>query len=358
MHQLSEPAPPSAALFRHGGAAAGGGPVLDFSASINPLGPPAGAVRALRRQLASVARYPDPDCTALTARLAALHEVAPEQVVVGNGSSELIHALPRALRARRAAIVEPTYTEYLRASRAAGAKVEHWLPDGDTVEPEPFDPGGAGLVWMGNPNNPTGALWDVAVLLDWVLAFPATVFAVDEAFLPFLEREELLSLIPQLHRLPNVVVLRSLTKLYALPGLRLGYAVAPPDLAARLRGQLPPWSVNALAQVAGLAALDEPGYLGRTHVWARTELPHFGRQLAELPHLEPRASGTVFVLVRLHGGSAARLTAALRERHLLIRDASNFVGLDGRYVRISLRSPEDNRRLVAELAGCAAEVCG
>jgi threonine-phosphate decarboxylase len=358
MRKLAIPVPPSAGRFRHGGAPAGGGPVLDFSASVNPLGPPASVLRALRRALAFVCRYPDPGCTELTARLAALHGVAPEQIVVGNGSSELIHVLPRALGARRAAIVEPTYTEYLHASQLAGAEVGHWLPDGEDFTPGPFDPGGADLVWLGNPNNPTGYLWDVARLLGWIRTCPRTVFAVDEAFLPFETREASLSLIPHLHRLPNLVVLRSLTKVYALPGLRLGYAVAHPEIAGRLRRQLVPWSVNVLAQAAGLAALEDDGFLDRTHAWARAERAFLGGRLAGLPYLRPLASSTIFVLVRLHGGTAARLTAALRERGLLIRDASNFVGLDGRYVRISLRSPEDNRRLVEELAGCAAEVCG
>ena len=357
MRKLLHPGPRPARLFHHGGSPAARGPALDFSASINPLGPPDAVLRALRRALPSVARYPDPGCPVLAAALAALHGVAADQVVVGNGSSELIQALPRAVRARRAAIAEPTYTEYLRASLLAGAEVEHWLGEGDDFALGPFDPAGADLVWLCNPNNPTGSLWDRAELIDWILAFPRTVFAVDEAFLPFGTREALLSLIPELHRLPNLVVLRSLTKLYALPGLRLGYAVAHRELAERLRGQLPPWSVNVLAQTAGLAALSDGNFLLRTYRWAEEEGSFLRRRLAELPYLRPLESRTVFVLLRLQGCTAARLTAVLRERGILVRDASNFVGLDRHYVRISFRAPEDNRRLVAELAGCGAEVC-
>jgi threonine-phosphate decarboxylase len=314
-------------------------------------------LKAARLALPAIARYPDPACAPLTARLAARHGVAADQVVVGNGSSELIQALPRAVRARRAAIVEPTYTEYLRASLLAGAEAEHWLAERDDLVPRPFDPAGADLVWLGNPNNPTGSLWDRAGLIDWVQSFPRTVFAVDEAFLPFEPGEASLSLVPELHRLPNLVVLRSLTKLYALPGLRLGYAAARPELAERLREQLPPWSVNALAQAAGLAALDDDDFLRRTYRWAEEARKFMCGRLADLPYLRPLESRTVFVLLRLQGCTAARLTAALGERGLLVRDASNFVGLDGRYVRVSFRSPEGNRRLVAELAGCEAEVC-
>jgi threonine-phosphate decarboxylase len=355
MRKLLHPGPRPARLFHHGGSPAARGPVLDFSASINPLGPPDSVLRALRRALPAVAHYPDPGCTALTARLAAFHHVEPGQVVVGNGSNELIHALPRAVRPRRAAVAEPTYTEYLRASLLAGAEVEHWLAAGDAFTPRGFDPDGADLVWLCNPNNPTGQLWPRSDLVEWVGAFPRALFVVDEAFLPFVPGEEDHSLVPVLGRLPNLVVLRSLTKLYSLPGLRLGYALAHPDLAERVRGQLVPWSVNALAQAAGLAALDDAGFLRRTHEWAANEPAAFCRRLTVLTrNLEPVPSRAVFVLLRVQGTSSGRLAAALGECGLAVRDASNFVGLDGRYVRVAVRSPGDNRLLLRELFRCLA----
>jgi L-threonine-O-3-phosphate decarboxylase len=355
MRQLPHPGPRPARLFHHGGSPAGGGPVLDFSASINPLGPPAPVLHALRRGLPAVARYPDPDCAALTARLAARHGVDLAQVVAGNGSNELIHALPRAFRLRRAAVAEPTYTEYLRASLLAGAEVDHWLAEGDSFTPEPFDPGGADLVWVCNPNNPTGQLWPRDALVPWIGAFPRTLFAVDEAFLPFLAGEEDHSLIPALARLPNLVVLRSLTKLYALPGLRLGYAVAGPDLAERLRTQLVPWSVNTLAQAAGLAALDDALFLEQTYAWFRAALPCVADRLAGLGRrLEAVPSRAPFLLLRLRGLTAAGLAGTLREHGIVVRDASNFVGLDDRYVRVGLRSAPDNDRLVRTLVRCVA----
>jgi threonine-phosphate decarboxylase len=350
MRQFLPELPRPAVLFRHGGAPPGRGPVVDFSASINPLGPPAGVLWALRDALASVDRYPDPGSTELRARLAALHGVEPGQIVVGNGSSELIHALPRALRSRRAAIAQPTYTEYLRASLAAGSDVDHWLAEGDDFALAPFDPAGADLVWLCNPNNPTGQVWDRAALVDWIASHPQVVFAVDEAFLPFLPEETGPSLIPAVARLPNLVVLHSLTKLFSLPGLRLGFAVTNRELAMRLRSQLVPWSVNVFAQAAGLAALDEAAFVKHTRTWARREYRSFALSLDGLLHnVQPIRSRTVFVLLRLPGVSSAQLTAALLERGVFVRDASNFVGLDCRYVRVSLRTRRDNRRLVAEL---------
>jgi threonine-phosphate decarboxylase len=361
MQKISCPRPPSDTLYRHGdrpGPRPADG--LDFSVNLNPLGPPETVIEALRRSLGggpappAVARYPDPACRRLAEQLAARHGVAASQVVVGNGSSELLHALPRAFPARRAAVVEPTYTEYLRASLRAGAEVEHWLPDDDAFRPVPFDPAGADLVWLGNPNNPTGWLWPRGRLAEWVGAFPRTLFAVDEAFLPFLPDGHAHSLVPLLNDLPNLVVVRSLTKLHTLPGLRLGYAVTGADRARRLREQLPPWSVNAMAQAAGLAALDDGDFLRATHAWFRETVPAFFDQLrACSPRVRPLPSRASFFLLRLQGVTADELAGRLSQRGVAVRDASNFVGLDRRYVRVAVRRPEENRRLLDELpAAC------
>ncbi len=350
MHKIDRP--PTAPLFRHGGAA-GGRSVLDFSASLNPLGPPPSVVRALLRELKygdQIARYPAPYGRALRERLAHAHGVGPRQVVVGNGASELIGALPRAVGARRVAIVEPTYTEYLRASLLEGAEVTHWLPEDDTFAATPFDPEGADLVWLCNPNNPTGRLWPPGVLAPWISAHPAKVFVVDESFLPFRADEAEHSLVPALPRLPNLVVVRSLTKVCALAGLRLGYAVAGPERAERLRAHLPPWSVNALAQAAGLVVLEDAEFLAETHSWLAQTRPVFLERLrASSACIEPLPSEANFVLLRLKEGTAARLARRLGERGIAVRDASNFVGLGPGYVRVAVRLDEDNRRLCDEL---------
>jgi threonine-phosphate decarboxylase len=351
MQLLSDPVRRPAALFRHGGAPAGRGRILDCSASINPCGPSLAVRRALTRNFRAIASYPDPRCTALVARLAAIHGVGPNQVVIGNGSNELIHALPRAVRPKRVAIAEPTYTEYLRASLRTGARVAHYLAEGADFALEPFDPAGADLVWLCNPNNPTGQLWQRSILLSWIEANPRTVFVVDEAYLPFLPNEAEVSLTSAADRVTNLVVLRSFTKFHALPGLRLGYTITNPDLARRLRCRLAHWSVNALAQVAGLVALDDdPGFLRRTLAWveeARTFLHNGFRFLSE--HLRPVPTQSVFGLLRVHTITSTQLVGALRQRGIWVRDASNFVGLDHHHVRVSPGLSTDNQRLLREL---------
>jgi threonine-phosphate decarboxylase len=352
MHKLStaEVAEPE---FRHGGAGAPGH--LDFSASINPLGPPASVLAALRDQLALVVRYPDPECRTLTRRLARRHGLGPECVVAGNGAAELIHAVARAVRPGRAAIVEPTFTEYRRATLSCGAVIDHWLSEKTDYRPAPFHPESAEIVWLCNPNNPTGQLWPPGEVAPWVAAHPRTVFVVDEAFLSFRRDEDQHSLAAAVERLPNLIVLRSLTKLYALPGLRLGYALAPPAWAERLRGQLPPWSVNALAQLAGLVALEDELYLERTRAWFETEPERFCRQLGDLhEQLEALPTWANFVLLRLRHSTAEVLARRLAQRRILVREASDFVGLGASWVRLAVRSAPENDRLLKELRALEA----
>jgi threonine-phosphate decarboxylase len=299
-----------------------------------------------------MSRYPDPDSRGLIECLALLHGSDRSQVVVGNGANDLIYALTRAVRPRRVAIAEPTYTEYLRAALLDGAEVTHWLAEGPDFEPGLFDPEGAELVWVCNPNNPTGRLWPaVDVLGDWIAAYPHTLFVVDEAFLPLTTEGDRRSLIPRVGRLANLLVLRSLTKFYALPGLRLGYLVAPAEWAERVRAQVVPWSVNALAQVAALAALADEEFALRTRAWLASEASTLGSRLAAVSNrLRPVLSATNFVLVELLGRTAAEVVAGLAEQGIGVRNASSFVGMDRNYIRVGARTGEANARLLEALA--------
>jgi threonine-phosphate decarboxylase len=348
MRPVSCPADP-AHLFRHGSGAACERPLLDFAVNLNPLGPPPAMLEVLRRELEAVIRYPDTDSGALRKVLAARHNLTPDHFVVGNGSNDLIHAVARLFSTRQVLIVEPTYTEYLRASLAAGQKPEHWLAEGDHFQAEPFKLGAGRLVWLCNPNNPTGYLWRRDQLTAWIAANPTTQFVVDEAFLPFRPDESNYTLIGAIDRLSNLAVLRSLTKLYTLPGLRLGYIVTNSDLATRIQAQLPTWSVNVLAQIAGIAALGDQGFLMRTHAWLNAERSSFLKQLHALPGVDPVPSQANFILLRLRERLAGDVAGRLATRGIAVRDASNFIGLDKHYIRVSVRTRADNQRLAEEL---------
>jgi threonine-phosphate decarboxylase len=349
MRQVSRPADPTP-LFRHGSdATRQRQPLLDFSVNLNPLGPPPSVQEALRRELDGIGRYPDPECRLLKLELALRHGLSPAQIVVGNGSNELIHAIVQRLPMRLEVIVEPTYTEYLRASLGVDHKVEHWLSEAASFSPEPFTLPAARRIWLCNPNNPTGQLWRRDQLAPWIAANPTADFVVDEAFLPFRSDEQIYSLVNDVHWLPNLVVLRSLTKVYTLPGLRLGYLVTQPGLAAKIQNQLPTWSVNIQAQAAGLAALRDQVFLTRTHTWLNTERPEFLMKLSALPGLDPVPSQANFFLLRLREDWAGSVADRLAERGIAVRDASNFVGLDHHYIRVAVRTRAENQRLVDEL---------
>ncbi len=356
MHKASYPDLDLELLSRHGGYREPGAErIVDCSVSLNPLGPPGSVLQALRRELPEVEHYPDPCCRLLIERLASLHEIESSNILIGNGSNELIHLIVRALRPTRVAIVEPTYTEYVRASRLTGAAIDHWLPEDGQFTPLPFDSEDAELVWLCNPNNPTGRLWPREQLFSWIAAFPRCTFVVDEAFMPFLPDEAMQSMIPALAHLDNLIVLRSMTKIYALPGLRLGYLAAAKPLVDRMRQHVIPWSVNSLAQAAGLAALEDEEYLARTHLWIANAISEFTDELRRLaPFLGVLPTCCNFVLVKLRDMSAASFSKRMLERGIAVRDASNFVGLNGRHVRLAVQLPAINQQLVVAMRS----ICG
>lgn len=335
--------------------------LLDFSANINPLGFPPGLPAALTAALAQVVHYPDRRCSALREELAAYHGLSPEQVLVGNGSTELIYLLPRALRPRRGLIVAPAFSEYEKALRAAGAEVRwHYTAeaDGFTVN-QPFDPGEAELVFLANPASPSGALVPPERLAAVVQSLTArgAVVVLDEVFIDFVEEASLKS---ELARLPHLLILRSFTKFFGIPGIRLGYLLGAPDLIAQVGAAQEPWSVSTLAQAAGRVCLTDKDFMARSREMVRAARERFHQQLAGLPGLTVFPSAANYLLLKLTGPAldAAGLRRRLLARGLIIRDASNFPGLDARFVRVAVRRPEENDRLVAALAEILQEAAG
>jgi threonine-phosphate decarboxylase len=340
-------------LWSHGGPPSENGrPLLDFSTNLNPFGPPAGVLRALRQGLPDIARYPDTNSLMLAQALAK-HRfgVDPNQIVIGNGVNECIHAIARSRSPGVVAILQPTYTEYHRACVNAGHQVQHWLAEGDEFQPAPFDPGRARIVWLCNPNNPTGRLWPGDQLRSWVRAYPDVDFVVDESFLPFRRDELRHSLISQVKRLGNLIVVRSMTKLFTLPGLRLGYLVASSDRASALRSGQPWWPIGILAQLAGIAALKDKPFVRRTQAWLNRERNWLLRQFDVFSdHLHPVRSEANFVLIRLQGISAEMLRHQLLCHGICVRLATNrFVGLEGEYIRLAVRTRKENERLIKAL---------
>ncbi|MAF65985.1 MAG: threonine-phosphate decarboxylase [Planctomycetes bacterium] len=323
--------------------------ILDFSASINPFGPPHSVAIVLSQATDFIDQYPDPAATDFCQAIAARHKVSPEHVIAGNGSSELLLAIAREFSSRRFVLSEPCYTGYSRAARMSGTRI-HTVPRRPSdfgIDWEHLDQAcdALSVVVLDDPNNPTGRLLDREQLTAIVSKHPETIFVIDDSFSGFVcSQEKLLSL-----DAPNVILLRSMTKFYAIPGLRLGYAVASPQITANLSRQLPEWTVNAIAQVAGCHCLGDDDYASRTRQSVAEWRQQLMRELALLPGVHVYPGEANFLLCRLDsGGTDAKSLARklLQNDGIAIRACGNFGQLDDHFFRIAVRTPEENNRLL------------
>jgi histidinol-phosphate aminotransferase len=317
--------------------------VLDFSVNTNPLGPAPAVLRAV--QQADWTRYPGDDEAPLRDGLARQARVTSDHIALGNGSAELLWLIALAVLqpGDQVVVVGPTFGEYARAALSVGARVA----EVETLSDVPP----ARLVFVCNPNNPTGALVDRRQIELLLLDLPERVVVLDEAYAAFVaERwraEDLLTA----H--PNLIVLRSLTKDHALPGLRLGYLVAAPEVASAVEAVRPPWSVNAGALRAGLATLEPAAqaHVERARALVATSRTLLTDGLTELGYTV-RPSAANFVLVQV--GDAAQFRRALLPHGIVVRDCTSF-GLPA-YVRIACRLPEQCARLVDVVASLTGPV--
>jgi threonine-phosphate decarboxylase len=329
--------------------------LLDFSANINPLGFPPGIPAALQQALADIVHYPDRRGLALRQDLAAYHALTPEQILMGNGSTELIYLAARALNARRGLIVTPAFSEYEHALNLAGVPVA-FQPTAEahnfTLDRLPAAQAGD-LVFVAHPASPSGALLDPELFLALAASLDAAgaYLLLDEAFVDFVEAA---SCKAHLGRFPRLLILRSFTKFFGIPGMRLGYLLGAPELVDQLAAAQEPWSVNTLAQVMGRACLADKEYRQHTRALITQEREFLVEGLAALPGLQPFPSAVNYLLVKLTrpGWTAARLRTRMLAHRIVIRDAGNFRGLDARFFRIAVRRREENARLLQALEEC------
>jgi adenosylcobyric acid synthase len=326
--------------------------MVDFSASINPLGPPGHLRSLVNRSLGQVVHYPDPHASGLAAAIADHHGVLSEQVVVGNGSTEILFALPRVLGVSAALIPVPCYLDYRTAVVREGLAVEELMlaeADGFAVPWTLLEKRveGGRMVILGQPNNPTGRLFDTDRLADMAARHPDTFFVVDEAFADFVPGYR-----GMIHwGRPNIVVVRSMTKFYAVPGFRLGYLMADAQVAARLRRFLPPWSVGSVAQAVGVGVLEDHAYAERSRTEVVRLREALAADMAALPGLKVYPGAANFLLVRVarEDVDAVALEEKLLSQGIAIRVCTNFGGLGKAYFRVAVRKEPENRRLVTAL---------
>lgn len=297
--------------------------------------------RGLTAHLCSVAdcirSYPEPVPVSVEAALAALKEVGPEAVMVTNGATEAIYIMACELFGRHSAVIVPTFSEYADACMMYSHKLSY-VSGLDDV------PDDAEIVWMCNPNNPTGRVADKARLLSFVDSHPSILFVIDQAYADY----TLLPVVTDREAVerPNLVLLGSLTKRFAIPGLRIGYAVGHPLLLARFKSRRMPWSVNQLAIEGAKYLLGHIGDFPIDASMLHKEAERVGEALGCIGvHVEPTDCN--MLLCRLERGMAAALKEYLVKHHgMLIRDASNFYGLTERHFRVAVQSPAENDLLI------------
>lgn len=339
--------------FQHGGDIYRNKIEYDFSTNINPLGMPKGCVEAVIHAASHIGEYPDNRGEVLCRAIAAAENVKEVQVILGNGAAELIYTFCYALRPRRAIALAPTFSEYESAVFAAGGNMEFWnLEAGDGFQLRNFGKidldtalKDIDVIFLCNPNNPTGAVMQKSHLLAIAgkCEITNTYLCVDECFLPFLEKEKEYTMKHDLEAFSHLLVLRAFTKMYAMPGLRLGYALtANQQLLKRMRDCLPPWNTSVAAQAAGVEALKDAEFVKRTRFIIREEKMYLTEELQKGLAKEIYTSEANFIFFR----SRPDLQKRLLEKGVLIRDCSNHRNLREGYFRIAVRSHAENEELI------------
>ncbi|MBI4687289.1 MAG: threonine-phosphate decarboxylase [Nitrospirae bacterium] len=363
--------------------------IIDFSASINPLGVSKEIRSEIKKYINSLIHYPDPEAAELRERLGEYHRIDPESIICGNGSTELIYLIARVLKPERLLMPQPTFSDYERACRTSSYELrvmsyELRKEDNFDIRPDEFisamtemiqstehraqntdkknskDSLGSGLWTLGsvflaflcNPNNPTGRLLakDDVLKIAEAAKKVKCYLVVDEAFIDFSPEE---SVIRYVKDNPYLIVLRSMTKFYAIPGLRIGYGVFPLHLTGALRGMKEPWTVNMLAQKAAVMALEDASYREASFALIKRE-KKFLEEGFKKSGIEFFPSEANFYLLRIDG--AENVYETLRKKGILIRKCANFYGLDSSYIRVAVKSRKANKLLLRELSLIADNV--
>jgi threonine-phosphate decarboxylase len=326
--------------------------VIDFSSNINPLGPPQRVLAEIKNGLAPTSLRTYPDTHSFVMALAKKHRLMPDEIVVGSGVASIIFAVMRAVLPARVLILEPAFAEYARACAAVKTTVTTWLlseencfiPDfpkvSQALNEQQFD-----MVILNSPHNPSGALYarqDLLSLGD-VAERNNVAIVLDEAFIDYIPESSLLALAATK---AHLIVLRSLTKFYAMPGLRVGYAVCGAALAKRIGIQVDPWSISTIALEAARATLEEDNFDVQTREANSVAREEFSRALEEAG-LQVYPSTANFLLANLPHGSGSELGLWLESERILIRQCDSFDGLTERHIRLAVRSSNENRRLAA-----------
>ena len=330
--------------------------IVDFSSSVNPLGPSPKSLEAIKNSLQQIQMYPDSNSELLRGAIASsINGINANNIIVGNGSTELIYLFVETFldKGQVALIQSPTFGEYENAVKKAGGQPRHVnVPQRFCIAANNFREQikGAKIVFLCNPNNPTSILTPhdtVIEIVEEALKNDALLF-LDEDFLEFVDNEKQVSLVNKINDYPNLFVLRSFTKAFGLTGLRIGYGVSSEEIVELLHNAKIPWNTNCLGQAAAVAALTDTEYMKRSLELIRNERAFLTQKLAQLRGFEQYPADANFILINIKesGFTAAELREKMLEYGVLIRDCSSFRGLDNYHIRVAVKTRQENQRLI------------
>ena len=335
--------------------------ILDFSVNISPLGVPQEIKAVWNDLFREIESYPTVEGRGVVRYYEMRFGLDPAQVLAGNGSTESIYLAPRALGLRKVVVINPSFHDYTRASVAAGAELvplelraaAGFAPPDISLIEEALARGDG--LFVGNPNNPTGTVFPRQLLLDLAETFPKKWLLVDEAFVQFLDQPDTISLLKEQPPPANILVFHSLTKFFALPGLRVGAVVGHPDTISRLRQLKEPWSVNRIAEKVAAKLIDCADYEEKVADLVRRERPRVFAKLKKISGFHPFEPAANFLLARWTGtGELDDFLLFMLRSGIHLRDCRNFPGLENNFFRMAIRRVEENDQVISIMQDCAA----
>ena len=339
--------------------------IIDFSANINPLGLSENIRETLSASLDSVIHYPDTQGYNLKQAISQHYQVNADEVTLGNGAVELMYIICHMLKPKRVLVTAPTFSEYESAARASGGRIEYCSLNAENnfaidLQVIAQQLATVDMAFICNPNNPTGNLLSSKDLEELLLIAKElnTYIVIDESFMDFLTNDDHYTCRPLLAKYDHLIILHSLTKFYAIPGLRLGFSLANPKLTKLLHSGKDPWNVNVLAQNAGVTALQDHEYQLKSKEYIQQQNRALFHNLQTIPGLKPYVPSVNFILVNITATNMTglELSQALAFNNILIRNCSNYNGLSAQFIRVAVKKQEENNILVNTLQKIIGEV--
>jgi len=328
---------------------------LDYSANINPLGMSIRGINAIKDNMGMLTHYPEPSGEGFKNSLSKYLHIQPENLVLGNGGSELIYLVGRMYYQNRILLLAPTFSEYGEGIGQPYIKqvnldpeVGFKLPTKEIIE----EMRESDLIFIGNPNNPTGNLFSWKELKQIILAAGdvKAVVVIDEAFIDFAGDEHSCRYLVADHK--NLVVLGSLTKFFAMPSLRLGYAVSAAENVKKMEQLLPPWRINTMALAVGEASIKHQEYIDESLVTVKKERDFLSEELRKIKGLKVYSSVSNFILIDAlnTGFTANEIQEKIGPKGILIRECNNFGNLSPYYFRAAVKTRSENEKFLSILS--------